>query len=276
VGNHRGLEGTLEVDKSKNGWGAKVQERRMKRMLFAGALMLAATGPTLAADLPPSMPPPPPPRAPAAYVPVIPPQYNWGGVYVGINGGYGFGNSNWTTPGVTTGNFNINGPLVGGTLGANFQAGQFVFGIEGDGDWTNITGSFTDTTGTATGCVGCVYQTSNDWLGTLRARAGVAWDRVLIYATGGGAAGNIKANYSDPAAGVSLSSTSTEFGWTAGGGLEFGITDNLTAKIEYLYVDLQNGSFSCPATVCTTVTSIPVSFDASLVRAGLNLKFNPF
>lgn len=247
----------------------------MKRMLFAGALLLAATGSTLAADLPPSMPPPPP-RAPAAYVPVAPVQYNWGGIYIGLNGGYGFGDSAWSTTGVTTGNFNIKGPLVGGTLGANFQSGAFVFGVEGDGDWTNITGSFTDTTGVATGCTGCIYQTSNNWLGTLRARAGVAWDRVLIYATGGGAAGNIKATYTDPAAAVTLSSSNTEFGWTAGGGLEFGITDNVTAKVEYLYVDLQNGSFTCPATVCTTATTIPVSFTESLVRAGINLKFSPF
>jgi outer membrane immunogenic protein len=248
----------------------------MKRMLFAGALMLAATGSTLAADLPPSMPPPPPPRAPAAYVPVAPPYYNWGGVYFGINGGYGFGNSSqdYTSIfGASTGNFNINGAVVGGTFGANFQTGQFVFGIEGDGDWTNITGS---TSSTNTICGSCT--TSNSWLATLRARAGVAWDRVLIFATAGGAAGNINASVpAVPAFGLTAgSSSSTEFGWTVGGGLEFGITDNLTAKVEYLYVDLQNGSFSCTVASCGAVGSVPVTFDTSLVRAGLNFKFNPF
>ena len=158
----------------------------MKRMLFAGAVMLAATGSTLAADLPPSMPPPPPPRAPAAYVPVAPPMYNWGGIYVGINGGYGFGSSNWSATGTSTGNFNIQGPLAGGTLGANFQTGQFVFGIEGDGDWSNIKGSASTTNAVCPGC-----QTANTWLATLRARAGVAWDRVLIFGTAGGAGGSI-------------------------------------------------------------------------------------
>jgi len=74
----------------------------MKQMLFAGAMMLAATGSTLAADLPPSMPPPPP-RAPAAYIPVAPPMYNWGGIYIGLNGGYGFGKSTWTVPAADTG-----------------------------------------------------------------------------------------------------------------------------------------------------------------------------
>ena len=73
------------------------------------------------------------------------------------------------------------------------------------------------------------------------------------------------------------SSSSTEYGWTVGGGLEFGITDNLTAKIEYLYVDLQNASYSCPAGSCAAgVISGTTSFETSLVRAGLNLKFNPF
>jgi outer membrane immunogenic protein len=251
----------------------------MKRMLFAGALLLAAAGSTLAADLPPSMPPPPPPPRAPAYIPVIPIQYNWGGVYIGLNGGYGFGNSAWSFPvaacpgavSCSTGNFNINGPLVGGTLGANFQAGAFVFGIEGDGDWSNIKGSSSSTN---TVCATC--QTANTWLATLRGRAGVAWDRVLVYATGGGAAGTI--NTSVPAApGFAAGSTgNTEFGWAAGGGLEFAITDNITAKIEYLYVDLQNGSFACTVATCGGVASVPVSFDTSLVRAGLNLKFNPF
>jgi outer membrane immunogenic protein len=247
----------------------------MKRMLFAGALLLAAAGSTLAADLPPSMPPPPPPPRAPAYIPVIPVQYNWGGVYIGINGGYGFGSSDWTFAGAPTGNFNINGPLVGGTLGANFQSGAFVFGVEGDGDWSNIKGS---SSATNTVCGSC--QTANTWLATLRARAGVAWDRVLLYGTGGGAAGSI--NTSVPALPANVppltagSSTSTEFGWAAGAGVEVALTDNITAKIEYLYVDLQNGSFGCTVASCGVVASEPVSFQTSLVRAGLNLKFNPF
>jgi outer membrane immunogenic protein len=247
----------------------------MKKLLLAGAFVLAA-GPVLAADLPPSMPPPPPPRAPAAYVPVAPPFYNWGGIYIGINGGYAYGNSSqdWTSLGLaSTGNYTIMGPLAGATFGANFQSGQFVFGIEGDGDWTNITGSTSTTNAVCPSCT-----TSNSWLATLRLRTGVAWDRVLIYATAGGAGGNIKSSVpASPAFGLTAgSSTSTEFGWTVGGGLEFGLTDNLTAKLEYLYVDLQNGTFACTVASCGVVGSVPVSFDTSIVRAGLNLKFSPF
>ena len=67
----------------------------MKRILFAGTLALAACGQTLAADLPPAAAPP---RAPAAYVPAVAPTYNWGGFYIGVNGGGAFGMLNWTEP----------------------------------------------------------------------------------------------------------------------------------------------------------------------------------
>ena len=255
----------------------------MKCLLIAGAFALAAAGPVLAADLPPASMPPPPPRAPAAYVPIAPPVYNWGGIYFGINGGYGFGSSQWTVPAGDTapGSINITGPLAGATFGANFQSGQFVFGIEGDGDWSGLKGTASGATPAT--CLGgtaaaCTYQTSNDWVATLRARTGVAWDRVLLYATAGGAAGDIKASWSAPAQ-TGASTSNTEFGWVAGAGLEFGITDNVTAKLEYLYVDLQNGSFSCPVGACganPAVITAPVSFTSSQVRAGLNFKFNPF
>ena len=74
----------------------------------------------------------------------------------------------------------------------------------------------------------------------MRGRAGYAFDRILFYGTGGGAFGNVQA-----AAGALPFSSSTQIGWTAGGGVEFAFTPNLTAKVEYLYVDL--GSQSCAA-----------------------------
>ena len=78
------------------------------------------------------------------------------------------------------------GWLAGGTLGGNYQWGQFVLGIEGDGDWQNLNGS------TFTNCShGCTTQ--SDWLATVRGRAGYAFDRILIYGTGGGAFGNLQA-----------------------------------------------------------------------------------
>ena len=112
----------------------------MKRILWAGAFALVAGGQALAADLPP---PPPAPRAPATYVPVAVPVYNWSGIYIGANGGYGFGTSNWNQPAFgSTGNFNTNGWLAGGTVGANYEFwGGAVLGVEGDWDWTNLSGT---------------------------------------------------------------------------------------------------------------------------------------
>jgi outer membrane immunogenic protein len=242
----------------------------MKRMLIAGALALAATGPVLAADLPPPAAPPPP-RAPAAYVPIAAPVYNWGGIYLGVNGGGAFGTSNWTASpcplaGCSTGDFNLTGGLVGGTLGANFQASQFVFGIEADIDWADISGTVSTTSLVCPGC-----QTSDDWLGTVRGRVGYAFDRVLVFGTAGGAYGDVKATAPATAIPPGGTTTNSEFGWTAGGGLEYAFNDNWTAKVEYLFVDLQNGSYALAAP-----STVAVKFQTSLVRAGINFKFNPF
>jgi outer membrane immunogenic protein len=237
----------------------------MKRIfLTAGVLALAIGSQALAADLPPAAPQP---RAPAAYIPA--PVFSWTGIYVGINGGGEFGQSSWSSPGLTpTGNFSTNGFLIGGTLGGNYQFGQFVIGLEGDGDWTDINGTFTGTGGTGCG-FGC--KTGNDWLATIRGRAGWAWDRVLFYGTGGAAFGNIQASY----AGASLSTVSTQTGWTAGAGVEWAFLPNWTAKFEYLYVDL--GNTTCATAICAPNSPVPLSTTVTLteniVRAGVNYKF---
>ena len=108
------------------------------------------------------------------------------------------------------------------------QLGGVVVGIETDLDWSGIKGS--TTTNCATTCT-----TSNSWIGTTRGRIGYAFDRFMPYFTGGGAYGRVKAS----ASGIG-SFSSTEVGWTAGGGVEYAFVNNWSAKIEYLYVDLGN------------------------------------
>ena len=218
----------------------------MKRILLAAALALAAGGQALAADLP--QPGPPPPRAPATYVPAPVPVFSWTGIYVGINGGYGFGDSNWSTPRlVPTGNFNTDGFLVGGTIGGNYQWGQFVLGIEGDGDWTNLNGT---TFGTAV-CIGAVAQPRA--IGSPRCAAAPAMRSTASWSTGRAA----------PLSAISkllrlpALQHSTQIGWTAGGGVEFAFTPNLTAKVEYLYVDL--GNQLAPANCSADGTLLPPS-----------------
>jgi outer membrane immunogenic protein len=227
----------------------------MKRIVVAGLFSLVAAS-ALAADLPQA----PPPQAPAAYIPPLAPVYNWSGIYVGINGGWGFGTAKFTVPAGATGSVSDNGGVVGGTLGFNYQMSAFVFGVEGDIDYSGIN---TGSTATVCGVAG-VCQSGNNWLSTLRGRAGFAADRVLFYGTAGGAFGNIQlvAN--------GVTNTSTEFGWTGGAGVEAAFADNWTARIEYLYVDL--GSTNC-TTACGGVP-INVGLTENLVRAGVDYKFN--
>jgi outer membrane immunogenic protein len=228
----------------------------MKRILITAMLSIAAAGGALAADLPQPMPPP---QAPVAYIPTVAPVYNWGGIYVGINGGYAFGNSDWTGGAVSSGNFSTSGGVVGGTLGANFQTDAFVFGLETDLDYAPIQGN-----GPGTFCINC--ETSSTWLGTTRVRVGYAADRVLFYGTAGGAYGDVKASA------FNTTNSSTEFGWTAGAGVEAAFADNWTARVEYLFVDLGHGSCSS-ACGAPTLPTQSVSFDESMIRAGVDFKF---
>jgi outer membrane immunogenic protein len=181
--------------------------------------------------------------------------YNWTGFYIGINGGGGFGRSQWDSIGSS---FDVSGGLVGGTVGYNYQFGQAVVGVEGDIDWADINGT------TNTACpFGC--KTTDNWLSTVRGRLGYAADRFMPFVTGGAAFGDIRA--STPGfAGAS----NTEAGWTVGAGLEFAIAGNWTAKAEYLYVDL--GKFNCGIS-CGAAATDNVSFTTNLVRAGVNYRF---
>ena len=218
-------------------------------LLTTVALLAVAATAAVAADLPRAVPA----RAPA-YLPI---GYNWTGFYVGINGGYAWGRSHWSSFGSSS---DPSGAMVGGTAGYNWQgAGSpWVFGLEGDLDWTNIKGTFVN----ATCPIGC--QTQNDWLGTVRGRLGYAWDRVMPYVTGGLAVGNIKA--SQPGfAGVN----DTNVGWSAGAGIEAALAGNWTAKLEYLHVDL--GHTNCVVGACALSTR--VGFHADEVRAGVNYRF---
>jgi outer membrane immunogenic protein len=247
----------------------------MKRILLAGAFAVVAAGQALAADLPPPMAPPP--RAPATYMPAPVPYYNWGGIYFGLNAGYGFGTSAWNssvapsptvgTPG--TGNFTTQGFLGGGTVGFNYQWAAIVAGLEGDFDWTNLNGS-TSASGSVCAPAGTSCQTSASWLATARGRLGYAFDRVLVYATGGAAFTNDTAKGS--IVGLSSTTTTTNVGWTGGAGVEVAIAPNWTAKVEYLYAMFPNGTYNIPVTATTSTTG-SVKFQENIVRAGVNFKF---
>jgi len=221
----------------------------MKRSITAalGFLALVVAMPASAADLPRgSMPY----KAPA-YVA----QYNWTGFYVGLNGGGAWGDSDWNGFAVSN---SPAGGMIGVTAGYNWQGvgSPWVFGIEGDVDWTSIKDS--------AACAGLNCQTKNNWLGTVRGRVGYAWDRFLPYVTGGVAFGDIEANRTG-----FVGQSDTNAGWTIGAGVEGVIAGNWTAKVEYLYADL--GNTTCSAVNCGLATNVDLQLN--ILRAGINYRF---
>jgi outer membrane immunogenic protein len=264
----------------------------MKALALALVLSLSLFGAerTRAAELPLPGPAPiqpnsyyPAPIQPNSYYPVSPP-VNWGGVYIGLNGGYGLGQSNWNDSLGSTGNFAVNGGLVGGTLGVNYAGfGDWVLlGFEGDFDWSGATGG--------AGCsvlgphvlgAGATCQTRIDWLSTFRFRAGYTWSHFLFYATAGGATGDFRLSSSPSGANHN---PTPPLGWAAGVGVEYLFNDAISVKLEYLHVDLLTvgcpSGFLCsadnsePQNISRTIQSGSVSFTENLIRAGVNYKFS--
>jgi outer membrane immunogenic protein len=222
----------------------------MKRFTAAamGLLSLFVVLPASAADLP---------RGSMPYkAPGYLPTYNWTGFYLGINGGGAFGDSDWNAFGLTN---SPSGGMIGVTAGFNWQAlgSPWVFGIEGDVDWT-----FIDDT---VACpVGIVCKTQNNWLGTVRGRVGYAWDRLMPYVTGGIAFGDIEVTRTG-----FIGASDNNVGWTIGAGLEGALGGRWTAKVEYLYVDLLD--IGCSAVACGIATN--VDLQVNVLRAGLNYRF---
>ena len=216
---------------------------------LAGAFALAMAAQTaLAADIPA--------RAPAYKAPIAAPIFNWSGFYLGVQGGYGWGDTRHDFPGGTHDTFDVNGWLGGVTIGANWQTGQTVVGLEGDYAWASIDGSQTGN---------CVPSCSTELkrVGTARLRLGHAWDQWLGYVTGGFAFGEVRAWE------AAFSDTDWRTGWTAGLGVEGAIGHNWTVKLEYLYVDLgDHDSYNFAG-----IAPHDVSFDAHIVRVGLNYRF---
>jgi outer membrane immunogenic protein len=222
---------------------------KMIRIIIAIAAFLFIPIAAQAADMPR-----PQYKAPAY---IDQPTFSWTGFYLGFNGGYGWGNSDWTT---TTGNFQVapKGWMAGGTAGYNYQFSSFVLGVEGDIDYMQLKG-----TADSAICAGCLFK--DTWLGTFRGRAGLAIDRWLPYVTGGAAYGNAYVQ------GPGGSATGTKQGWTAGAGVEWAFAPAWSAKVEYLYVDL--GSTTCAQAACGFVTDVSVHPKANLARMGVNYHF---
>jgi len=165
---------------------------------------------------------------------------SWAGPYLGGNLNYSWGaiDNNPTRPS------GFGGGVQGGY---NWQSGQFVFGLEGDLSVTAASDTFAP------------WKFSNPWFGTARGRVGYAVNSMLLYATGGLAFGEVRGEA------FGMSESHTNVGWTLGGGAEFALNQNWSAKVEYLYVNLADSNF--------TLTGLQNGANFSTFRVGVNYHF---
>jgi outer membrane immunogenic protein len=183
--------------------------------------------------------------------------FSWTGLYVGAQVGYAWGNTDAT--GVVQGanqsyNYDTSGWVGGGHAGYNWQNQNLVFGIETDIEGSSLSGS-------GTGSRGLAHDTDINWMGSLRGRLGIAYDRTLFYATAGWAYGDV--NVSNAVASFS----EVRNGWTAGVGVEHAYSERMTMRLEYRYTDLGSTSFAGAG----TTDNSDVNFHA--IRAGVSFKF---
>lgn len=211
----------------------------MKRTIILAATVAAmAAGASQAADYYGGAPYPatPYPATPAAYIA----QNTWTGPYIGANIGYQFGSTSFL-------NLEPTGFAGGVQAGYNWQFGQIVVGGEADFQFSGAEDTF------------AAYKFSNPWFGTVRGRVGYAMNNILFYATGGLAYGKGQLDY------LGFSEDHVLGGWAIGAGLEVGITRNLSARAEYLFVDLSPENY--------VFSNMNAGIESNIVRFGLNYRF---
>ncbi|GLK76308.1 outer-membrane immunogenic protein [Methylopila jiangsuensis] len=262
----------------------------------AAALLLFATAAS-AADLPAYEP------APAM---VAVPSFTWSGFYVGAHAGHVWGDHDIRTRGKDAATrLNVqnrlrppsvgvdgDGWLFGAQAGYNMQldGSPIVFGVEADISYADID----DTRrydipplAPAAGNIRSTFKQELEYLGTVRARVGYAFDRVLVYGTGGLAYGEVKTsarffNNQPPAGGggalgFSDSKSNVEVGYTVGGGVEYAVTDAISVKGEYLYYDLGDTTLNVNRTAAAPLgqSGYKSRFenDGHIARVGVNYRF---
>ena len=232
-------------------------------------IALSASGYAQAAD----------PAPPPVYVPPAPVFYNWAGPYFGLvlgTAAYGTAQTDAVSGLGGSSGFTLRGSAVGGTLGANWQAGRFVFGVEADASYTTFKGN-----AVALGAVTNVASINEKWLGTGRLRVGgIPFDYTFVYLTGGVVAATVDASVDLSIAGVAnVFTTSTSHfrtGWTAGTGIEGAIGRGVSVKIEYLYMQLDNPVYSFAPVSGIAVNSSHFAVKTHMLRIGTNLNFDAF
>lgn len=256
----------------------------MKTCLVPFLASIALAGITLAG-------PEPLPESKAVIAPK-PEPYNWQGFYIGVNGGYAFDFSNEVTdldflnvgPPPDGFSFDSEGPVGGAQIGFNWHAWQIfsdplalILGVEGDGGYFGVYGHQRQPTSPDPGTFAKINPGA---YATARGRIGLAWDRWLLYATGGWIGSDYERKIVDDelcncAPGVRLGSAEDEdwrSGWTVGGGLEWAFRDHWTLRVEYLYFNFGDGTVTVPI-FRTGPFRFGFDDDGNIIRGGLNFKF---
>jgi outer membrane immunogenic protein len=253
----------------------------MKRVLLTAAALLVAGSSAFAADLtvrPMAVKAPP-------VVTAIP--FSWTGCYIGVEGGYQWGRSEqvarsgYDAGRTLTGGYDLSGGMAGGTVGCNYQfSNNIVVGIENDYSWTDKKGSAYDLKPFNTKALS---STNEKWIDTLRGRVGYAFDRFMVYGTGGVAFAGTDVTVATPGFGI-VTDSQSRTGWVAGVGGEWaaytGPMGALTVKLEYLHADFGTSRYvNTPVTFkegCNiqTIVSRDVKLSDDMVRVGVNWKFN--
>jgi outer membrane immunogenic protein len=211
----------------------------MKRILLGamGLAVVSMSAPASAADLAAR----PYTKAPPPMVAAI---YDWTGFYMGLNGGGGSSHKCWdindslgfVIPAFREGCHDATGGVAGGQLGYRWQAANWVFGLEGQGDWANFKGSNVSLFNTA-----ITNQTKIDAFGLFTGQVGYAWNNVLWYVKGGGAVVNDNYRGFVTATNIGIDTASqTRWGGVVGTGLEFGFAPNWSVAVEYDHIFMGN------------------------------------
>jgi opacity protein-like surface antigen/outer membrane receptor protein involved in Fe transport len=204
--------------------------------------------------------------------------YNWTGFYFGADGGYSWQGSTGTLTTalgalLTPYSYSVTGPFAGSFIGGNYQFDRFVLGVEGDWQWSNLTGNSQvlaplGATGVLPGGPFTISTTTKDY-GSIRGRLGVALDRFLVFGTGGWATGNPSTACALTGAAPFVTTGGKSNGWTVGAGIEYAITNTILGRIEYRYTNLETSGFvHVPTNSTDAGTRAPISD----FRAGIAYK----
>ena len=205
--------------------------------------------------------------------------FTWTGLYIGGHGGLATGHTSGRTdlsplPFTVEADYDMNGGMWGGHIGYNYQVGHTVVGMEGT--WSNL-----DMHGN-TSCTAIVFplncSRSTDWLATVVGRVGLAMDRAMVYGLGGVAWGKVETEAEGAILGLlNAEGSATHVGWVAGIGVEYAVTPNILARVEYNHIDLgserTNLDVSFGAVPLATLPS-KVDLSADTIKVGVSWKFN--